>query len=139
MKTRAGLVFGAPRSARPAVPAILAVLLTLTSTMKVSALTESELKQIKFDQKIGAHISRDLNFRAADGSEFRFDAGLGGKPSLLVLGYYHCPMLCTLINDGLINALQQLRLNVGRDFNIIDVSIDPRETPALAAGKKIQY
>ena len=55
---------------------------------------------------------------------------------ILVLGYYRCPMLCTMINDGLINALENLRANVGADFDIIELSIDPDETPAAAAERK---
>src|SRR5437588_8612183 len=48
-------------------------------------------------------------------------------------------MLCTSINNGLIQALQELRLSVGKDFDIVDVSIDPRETTSLAATKKSEY
>ena len=56
-----------------------------------------------------------------------------------MLGYYHCPMLCTLINDGLIESLQELRFDVGKDFNVVNVSIDPHETPEVAAVKKKEY
>ena len=48
-------------------------------------------------------------------------------------------MLCTLINDGLIESLQELRFDVGRDFNVINVSIDPNETASVAAAKKREY
>ena len=99
----------------------------------------NELKQITFDQNIGQQISRDLIFRDSDGTKFQLGAHFERKPMLLVLGYYHCPMLCTLINDGLIEALQELRVDVGNDFDVINVSIDPRETPKLAAGKKTEY
>ena len=58
---------------------------------------------------------------------------------ILVLGYYRCPMLCTMINDGLINALANLQANVGADFDVIEVSIDPTETSAAAAEKKRIY
>jgi protein SCO1 len=103
------------------------------------ALIPDELIKIGFEQNVGRTISRDLLFRDADGSSVKIGNCIGGKPTLLILGYYHCPMLCTLINDGLINALQQLRIDVGKDFNAVDVSIDPRETPALAATRKNQY
>jgi protein SCO1/2 len=103
------------------------------------ALTEEELKQIGFAQKVGGEVSRDLMARDSDGAVAKIDNFIANKPTLLVLGYYHCPMLCTFINDGLINAMQQLRLDVGRDFNVVELSIDPRETAALAAKKKQEY
>jgi protein SCO1 len=70
---------------------------------------------------------------------FRLADHFGKQPTILVLGYYRCPMLCSLMNDGLIHALQELPLNVGRDFQIIDVSIDPSETASAAAQKKSEY
>jgi len=125
------------RTAPRAVPTVLALALVLVG--QTYALTPNELNQITFDQNIGQQISRDLTFRDSDGTRFQLGAHFGSKPALLVLGYYHCPMLCTLISNGLIEALQELRFNVGKDFDVINVSIDPRETPALAAGKKTEY
>ena len=126
-----------PRTARRAVPTILALALVLVR--QTYALTPNELKQITFDQNIGQQISRDLIFRDSDGTKFQLGPHFERKPMLLVFGYYHCPMLCTLINDGLIEALQELRVDVGNDFDLINVSIDPRETPKLAAWKKTEY
>jgi protein SCO1/2 len=104
-----------------------------------SAIAPNELKWIGYDQHIGQEISRDLTFRDADKRLVSLGDLRNTKPTLLVLGYYHCPMLCTLINDGLIESLQELRLDVGRDFNVINVSIDPNETPEVAAAKKREY
>ena len=106
---------------------------------RASAITQADAQRITFDQHIGQPISPDLTFRDSRGQVVRLGDYLGTKPLLLVLGYYHCPMLCTLINDGLIASLQELRLSVGRDFDIVNVSIDPNETSPLAAAKKIQY
>jgi protein SCO1 len=117
----------------------MALLFTAVALSRVWAISPDLLKRISFDQNIGQVISRDLVFRDSDNSPIALGHCINDKPTLLVLGYYHCPMLCMLINDGLINALQQLRLDVGTDFNIIDLSIDSRETPALAAAKKNLY
>src|ERR1043165_4052833 len=103
------------------------------------ALTADDLKRIGYDQHIGQPLARHLTFEDSDKRTVALGDLLNHKPTLLVLGYYHCPMLCSLINDGLIEALQELRFNVGRDFNIINVSIDPHETPAVAAVKKKEY
>jgi protein SCO1 len=118
---------------------LIALLFTGLALSRVWALSPDVLKRISFDQNIGQMISRHLVFRDSDNSAIELGDCINDKPTLLVLGYYHCPMLCMLINDGLINALQQLRLNVGTDFNVIDLSIDSREAPALAAAKKNQY
>ena len=63
----------------------------------------------------------------------------GRKPVILVPGYYGCPMLCTLVLNGLIGTLQDLRMNVGDQFEVVNFSIDPTETPALASAKKRSY
>lgn len=114
----------------------IALLLATTSF----ALTNEELQRVAFEQHIGQAISRDLAFRDSTGRHVKTgDLFDGRRPVIVVLGYFHCPMLCTLVNDGVIKALQELRWNVGRDFNIVDVSIDPQETPALAASRKAEY
>jgi len=116
---------------------VLTIMLALVR--QTPALTPGELQQIGFEQKIGQQISMDLRFRDSGGTLVRLGECLDSKPTLLVLGYFHCPMLCTFINNGLIEAMQELRLSVGRDFNVIDLSIDPRETSMLAGTKKTEY
>ncbi len=116
---------------------ILLVLDLVTS--RAVAISPNELKKIGFDQHIGQQISSNLNFRDESGRLVSLGDYFGTKPTLLVLGYYRCPMLCTLINDGLIQSLQELRFDVGKEFNIINVSIDPKEMPAAAAAKKKEY
>jgi protein SCO1/2 len=103
------------------------------------ALTPGDLSGVTFDQHPGVQIAPDLVFRDSSGQSFRLGDHFGKQPTILVLGYYRCPMLCSLIKDGLIHALQELPLSVGRDFQIINVSIDPTETPATAAQKKSEY
>jgi protein SCO1 len=105
----------------------------------VSALTPGDLSRVKFDQHAGQQISRDLIFQDETGRTLKLAQLFGSKPLIFVFGYYRCPMLCTLINDGLINTLENLRANVGRDFDVVDLSIDPNETPRDAAEKKKIY
>lgn len=113
--------------------------LLLLFVTQAHALTPDELHQITFEQKIGQQVSTDLRFRDSSGALVRLGECLGSKPTLLVLGYFHCPMLCTFINNGLIEAMQELRVSIGRDFNVIDISIDPHETSKLAGIKKTEY
>lgn len=106
---------------------------------KGAKLSAEDLKDVAFDQKLGAKIPADLKFRDETGREVQLGEYYGKTPFILVLGYYGCPMLCTLVGNGLTEALQDLRFNVGKEFQVIHVSIDPNETPELAAAKKRAY
>jgi protein SCO1/2 len=81
----------------------------------------------------------DLRCHDEQGKSVQLGDYFGTKPVILILGYYGCPMLCNLVLNGTIECLQHLKSDVGKEFDIINVSIDPRETPALAAAKKRTY
>jgi protein SCO1/2 len=102
-------------------------------------LTPGDLSRLRVEQHPGLQLSRDLIFRDENDQQFRFGNSAVKRPTVLVPGYYRCPMLCPVINDGLIQALQELRWSVGRDFQIVDFSIDPGDTPIDAARKKSEY
>jgi protein SCO1/2 len=114
-------------------------LFLLGQVTSVKGLTPEDLKRVRYDQHIGQQISAGLMFRDSENRAVSIGDLRNAKPTLLVLGYYHCPMLCTLINDGLIESLQELHFNVGRDFNVVELSIDANETPEVAAAKKKEY
>ena len=105
----------------------------------ILALTPGDLSRVKFEQHPGAQISRELVFQDENGRSVKLGEFFGKRPVILVLGYYRCPMLCTMINDGLINALTNLPAEVGSDFDVVDLSIDPNERPQSAADKKALY
>jgi len=106
---------------------------------QIWALTPGDLSRVTFQQHPGQQISRDLVFRDENDREMRLGDFFGKRPLILVLGYYRCPMLCPMINDGLINALENLRASVGPDFQVLDLSIDPAEKATAAAAKKRLY
>ena len=116
-----------------------ALLLICALAAKARALTPGELSRVAFEQHPGVQVSSGLVFRDENNQPFRLGDHFGTQPTILVFGYYRCPMLCSLINDGLIHALQELPLSVGEDFQIINISIDPDETSAAAAQKKSEY
>lgn len=117
---------------------LLAPLLLLLPAAR--ALTDDELRAVRFDQNLNRQVSLDTPFRDETGRAVTLgDFFAQGKPVLLVPGYYHCPMLCTLVADGMIEGLQELKLDIGRDFQVVHFSIDPRETPADALAKKQLY
>jgi protein SCO1 len=96
------------------------------------------LRDIGFEQRLGESIALDLVFRDELGNSVRLGGYFGTKPVVLTLAYYECPMLCGLVRDGLAQSLRALAFDVGEQFVVITVSIDPRETPAHAAAKKVQ-
>lgn len=107
--------------------------------LRAQSLSADQLNKIAFEQKLGAQVSGGLVFRDEAGREVKLAEFFGRKPVVLVLGYYECPMLCTLALNGLIECLADLKWNVGEQFEVVNVSIDPRETPKQAAAKKSVY
>ena len=102
--------------------------------------TPDALKAVRIDQKLGAQVPLGATFRDEAGREVRLgDYFREGKPVVLSLVYYECPMLCNQILNGMVGALEAVTLKPGKDFRVVSVSFDARETPELAAKKKETY
>ncbi len=97
------------------------------------------LKQITIAQRLNQQIPLDLAFRDETGKLVHLSDYFGKRPVILSLVYYKCRILCPEELDGLVGALEMVKFNPGRDFNLVFVSIDPTETPALAAQEKALY
>jgi len=97
------------------------------------------LTDVGFDQHLGDTVPLDAVFRDESGKAVRLGDYFGKRPVVLSLAYYECPMLCTVTLNGLASALDVLSFDPGRDFEIVNVSFEPKETPALAAAKKAAY
>jgi len=80
-----------------------------------------------------------LKFRDETAQTVTLGSYFGKKPVILSLVYYSCPMLCTMAENGLLNALRDVKFNIGEQFQVVTVSIDPSETPEMAMGKKAVY
>lgn len=91
------------------------------------------------EQKLNAQIPRDLKFRDETGQIVPFSTYFGKRPVILQMGYYKCWLLCDVVTGGLVRSLQEMRLTPGKDFEIVFVSIDPREDWKTAARKKAEY
>ncbi len=97
------------------------------------------LREIGFDQNIGHRLPLDAEVIDESGNVTRIGRFFGSRPVVLVFAYYSCPMLCSQVINGLASAVGVLSLRPGRDFDVIVVSFDPRDTPSAAASKKAQY
>lgn len=98
------------------------------------------LKDVGIDQKLNQPVPVDATFVDETGQTVRFGSYFAdGKPVVLQMAYYRCPMLCTVIQNGLVGALKTLDVNAGKDFTVVVVSIDPGETPPMAEDKRQEF
>ena len=105
----------------------------------VSTALPKPLREIGFDQNIDQPLPLDTTFRNEAGATVRLGDYFGTRPVVLVFAYYDCPMLCTMVINGLSSALGVMNLDPGKDFEIVTVSFNPRDTPASATAKKAAY
>jgi protein SCO1/2 len=97
------------------------------------------VKKMTIDQKLNNPVPLDLTFRDETGQQVQLKKYFGQRPAVLALVYYRCPMLCTMTLNSMSASFKPLKLEMGKDFDVITVSFDPRETPELAAAKKRAY
>jgi protein SCO1/2 len=97
------------------------------------------LEGVAIEQRLRAQVPPELVFHDEQGNAVKLGQYFGKRPIILNLVYYTCPMLCGEVLNGLTSALTVMTFNVGKDFDVLTVSFNPRETPALAAAKKQIY
>jgi protein SCO1 len=104
-----------------------------------AAVLPAGLRDVGFDQRLDELVPLDLTFRDEEGQEVRLGDLGQGRPILLSLAYYECPMLCTLVLNGMTSSLSAITLDPGTDFEVVVVSFDAREGAALAKEKRQVY
>jgi protein SCO1/2 len=97
------------------------------------------LQGVGFDQRLNEQVPLDLDFVDESGKSVRLGDYFGRRPVILVLAYYQCPRLCNLVLNGLVQGMLEMPFTAGKEFDIVTVSFDPRETSELAASKKESY
>jgi protein SCO1/2 len=97
------------------------------------------LKDVGVDQKLNDLVPLDLTFRDENGQTVKLGQFFGSKPVILSLVYYNCPMLCTQVLNGMERSLKDVPMDIGKQFSVVTVSIDPMERPVLASAKRAQY
>jgi protein SCO1 len=119
----------------------------LLGPARQSAMQDSNLKPalpgaltgVGIDQKLDAQVPLDLVFKDEAGRDVPLRSFFHGKPVILAPVYFRCPMLCTQILSGLAGSLKAVPFNPARDFEVVAVSFDPKDTPETASAKKDMY
>lgn len=105
----------------------------------VAAHNQPEIfKNVGIEQKLGTRLPLETTFRDQTGASVSLQGYLSEKPAVLVFSYFDCPMLCPLVLEGLVRSLKPLSLDVGRDFDILVISIDERDGPEAAQKKQLE-
>jgi len=98
------------------------------------------LQGVTIEQNLNHQVPLNLIFRDEFGRSLPLSTYFSGhKPVVLALVYYTCPMLCNLVLTGMETSLRAISLNPGRDFEVVAVSFDPKDTPQIAAAKRENY
>jgi protein SCO1 len=129
---------------RPYILFVVCLACAFASLIGSSALAQVQgrpqlLRDVGIDQKLDGQVPLDLAFRDETGKTVQLAEYFGEKPVVLALVYYECPMLCTQVLNGLLRSFQILQFDVGKQFNVVTVSINPREKPDLARAKQEVY
>lgn len=122
---------------------MLSLFAIVNSTASAQEMTSNAqprvLADIGIEQRLNEQLPLDLMFKDSEGREVRLGDYFRDRPVVLSLVYYECPMLCTMILNGLLKCVNVLEFDIGNEFEIVTVSFDPTETPAMAAQKKASY
>jgi protein SCO1/2 len=105
----------------------------------VSTGLPTALKEVRIEQKLDQQLPLDLVFRDEKGQAVKLRQYFGQKPVVLAFVYYDCPMLCTQVLNGMGEAFRVLPFELGKEYDVVTISFDPRETAELAEAKKKVY
>jgi protein SCO1/2 len=97
------------------------------------------LRDVGIDQRLGAALPLDAIFQDESARAVRLGQYFSGRPVVLALAYFNCPMLCTEVLNGVVSSLKTISFDAGKQFQVVVVSFDPRDKPADAAAKKAAY
>jgi len=97
------------------------------------------VENVGLDQHLDQQIPLEVTLRDEQGREVRLGDYVRDKPVILTFVYFRCPMLCTQVLNGVLKSANAMKLQLGDDYQIVSLSIDPRETPQMATEKKEKY
>jgi len=105
----------------------------------VSTGLPAALRDVGIDQKLDQQLPLELMFKDEAGQSVKLGQYFGQKPVVLAFVYYDCPMLCTQVLNGMLESFRVLPFTIGKEYDVVTISFDPRETPQLAEAKKQKY
>ncbi|SVE49605.1 uncharacterized protein METZ01_LOCUS502459, partial [marine metagenome] len=106
----------------------------------VETRSDQYLNSIDVDNKLGGKLSGTIEMVDQDNNSFQLNNLFSNKkPTVLIMAYYQCPMLCSMVLNGLSSAINESNLNPGEDYQVLTVSIDPSEKSNLSKEKKNNY
>ncbi|MGH9739496.1 MAG: SCO family protein [Candidatus Acidiferrales bacterium] len=97
------------------------------------------LQGVNFNQNLGAQVPLDANFVDSSGNTVTLSDYFGKQPVVLILAYYRCPLLCPEVLHGADESFKKISFRIGRQYQVVTLSINPKEGPALAAKEKKTY
>jgi protein SCO1/2 len=124
---------------RLAAAVLVAALLPAAAPAFADDARPKAVRDVGFDQRLGETLPLDVTLRDETGRSVRLGGYFGRKPVVVSLAYYGCPMLCTLSLNGLASALKTLSFDAGREFEVVTISFEPKETAEQAASAKKAY
>lgn len=101
--------------------------------------TPAELESVDVQEKLGASVPLSSEFIDADGKPVRLADVIGSKPVILTFNYSNCPMLCNVQLGGLVNTMTEMDWDIGSQFDVITISLDPSESREQAAKTRDRY
>lgn len=107
--------------------------------VQTAGIAPALLRNVGLDQELNRQVPLDLFFRNEQGQSVALRQFFGRRPVILTLVYYQCPMLCTEVLNSLVRSMNQMPLELGKDFSVVTVSIDPKDGPKLASVKHEIY
>ena len=108
-------------------------------TGNVSTGLPTALRDVRIDQKLDQQLPLDLTFRDEAGREVKLGQYFGQRPVVLALVFYDCPRLCNQMLNGMVTSFRVLPFQMAKEYDVVTISFDPRETAQMAAAKKKVY
>lgn len=120
------------------------ILLVIVAFVASTALAQTsglpgQLKGVTIEQNLNHQLPLNLVFKDETGKTVHLQDYFGEKPVVLSMAYYHCPMLCPYVLNGMAGALKAVPFDAGKQFTILTISFDPTDTPEIARAEKQKY
>jgi protein SCO1/2 len=115
------------------------LVLAMLANGQTDSLTPEPLREVGIDQRLDQQLPLDVELTDETGAVRPLREYFSGRPVVLALVYYECPMLCNMTLNGLLRAARVIPLDIGKDYDVLTISFDSKETPQQAAAKKDEY